>query len=105
LKVRISHSPLDLSLFLPCEPDHRGAGRNLMKKDQLYPPDLVGAQALERVEDALSARSRLAAERDRLQGTAGALQAETSLWAAHDELTARRRWLRWVEERDVSLGV
>jgi hypothetical protein len=58
------------------------------------------ARALERVDTAARERSRLSDECERARGTSRELRADTSLRAANDEVAARQRWLRWVEERD-----
>jgi hypothetical protein len=58
------------------------------------------SRALERVDTAANERSRIHDECERARGTSRELQADTSLRAANDEVAARERWLRWVEERD-----
>jgi hypothetical protein len=55
-------------------------------------------RARERVDVAANERARLRDEHQRAKGTSRELQAGTSLRAADDEVAARERWLRWVEE-------
>jgi hypothetical protein len=56
--------------------------------------------AAERVEAAATERSRVCDEREVAKGTSKELQAQASLQAADDQLAARERWLRWVEDGD-----
>jgi hypothetical protein len=58
------------------------------------------AQALERVEAASTERSRIRDEHERAKGTSSELQSDMSLRAANAEVSARERWLDWVQERD-----
>jgi hypothetical protein len=57
------------------------------------------ARARTRLDAASSERARLCDERERARGTSRELQADTLLLAADDEVSARERWLQWVEER------
>jgi hypothetical protein len=45
-------------------------------------------------------RAHLNDEHERAKGTSNELHAGALLRAANDEVAARERWLRWVEERD-----
>jgi hypothetical protein len=58
------------------------------------------AGARHRVDAASRERSRLRDEHTDAKGTSRELQTHASLQAASDEVAARERWLRWVEERD-----
>ena len=65
----------------------RGAGHTL-------------SDALERVDAATAERSRLSGERESAKGTSRELETEVRLQAAHDEVTARERWVQWIEDGD-----
>jgi hypothetical protein len=58
------------------------------------------AEALERVDVASTERCHRRDEHERAKGTSGELEADVLLRAADEELVARERWLRWVEERE-----
>jgi hypothetical protein len=57
-------------------------------------------RALERLDAASAERSRLRYEHESARGTSQELRTDVSLRAADDELAARERWLRWIEEGD-----
>jgi len=71
-----------------------------MAGDRPYCAGDSDVRARERVDAAATERSRLRDECERAKGTSRELQADMSLRAANDEVVARERWLRWVEERD-----
>jgi hypothetical protein len=54
--------------------------------------------ARERVLAATVERSRIRGERDNAKGTCSELETEVRLRAANDEVTARERWLQWIED-------
>ena len=56
------------------------------------------ADARERVDAATAEQSRRSGERESAKGTSRELETEVRLRAASDEVTARERWLHWIEE-------
>jgi len=72
----------------------------MARRDPMRVAGGTRADAHERVYAASAERSRLGGEHENAKGTSRELEADVLLRAANDEVAARERWLRWIEERD-----
>jgi len=72
----------------------------MARRDRAYGAGDTLIDARDRVDAATAERSRLSGERNSANGTSRELETEARLCAASDEVTARERWLHWVEDGD-----
>ena len=56
--------------------------------------------AVRRLDAAVVEQTRVRGRHEAAKGTSGELQANALLCAADEQVTARGRWLEWVDERD-----
>jgi hypothetical protein len=56
--------------------------------------------AVRRLDAAVVEQTRVRGRHEAAKGTSDELQANASLCAADEQVTARGRWLEWVDERD-----
>jgi hypothetical protein len=56
--------------------------------------------AVRRLDAVVVGQTRVPGHHEAAKGTSGELQANASLCAADEQVTARGRWLEWVDERD-----
>jgi hypothetical protein len=57
-------------------------------------------RALARLDAASLERDRLHGQQQAAGDEAAKLEAQASLYTANEQVTARERWLQWVEERE-----
>jgi hypothetical protein len=57
------------------------------------------ARAVQRLNEVVTARKHLRDQRATAKGTSGEARADAALRVADDHVTARERWLNWVDER------
>jgi hypothetical protein len=68
------------------------------------PADAEHGRARQRLDEAVSLRSRLRDDRATANDTADALKVDAALQAVDDQVAARERWLASVEDHEYKTG-